>query len=318
MEDEATQTGADQGNQGSTGDDNNQTPPVSPRELAMEAIQVRREIEEDQAQTPQDQQIQAQLEGSTLQALMWNDKRPVTLKIDGVESQVTVEELARNYQKASAADRRLEEATRILNEARATAAQSHPPLGIEENTQSAQSTPADPKGTEEDIKQAKALVGAMFDGDEDEASKKLVEFMQGRQTPTPDLNQLTAQLVPVLKQQLVVESALEQFENDFADVMADPYLENMTADFIAAEMKDGKTFVESLNVAGQKTRDWLASKGVVPPQAQPTMNRNAKLERKAGIDQIQSLNRKATTVEEPVQTASDVIQEMRKARGLTV
>ena len=75
-------------------------------------------------------------------------------------------------------------------------------------------------------------------------------------------------------------------------------------------------FVDALDVGGKRTRDWLASKGVTAPTPNPTTDRNTKLERKAGIDVIPALNSKATTVEEPEQSATDVINEMRKARGL--
>lgn len=290
---------------------------LTAREIAMEAIADLRQDSFDTENNggqpvvkPSDteDQLQSQFEAPKTLADDDLEKMFVNVKIDGVESEVTVAEMRRRYQKNGAAERRLEEATRLLNEARAAT----PPVGF------AQTTPpndiqATPGGDDEE---GKAFLAALFDGDEEKALAALKAVGFGRPQPTPDAQQLAAQLTPAIKQQLVVDSALEKFEENYADVMADPYLEGIAAEFIKKEMEAGLPFVEALDVGGKKTRDWLTSKGVTTPPPNPTTDRNTKLERKAGIDVIPALNSKATTVEEPEQSATDVINEMRKARGL--
>ena len=301
---DATQTGV-------PGAETEETKPkeLTAREIAMEAIaDLRQDDFDTENNGGQASQVEQQMQTEPPQAQPEGlDKMLVRVKIDGVESEVTVAEMQRQYQKNGAAERRLEEATRLLNEARAAS----PPVGFAPAATSndIQTTPG---GDEE----GKAFLAALFDGDEEKALAALKAVGFGRPQPTPTTQQLAAQLTPAIKQQLVVDSALERFEATYADVMADPYLEGMAADFIKQEMEAGMPFVDALDVGGKRTRDWLASKGVTAPTPNPTTDRNTKLERKAGIDVIPALNSKATTVEEPEQSATDVINEMRKARGL--
>ena len=310
---DATQTGVpgakNTGNVASTTEET--TRELSARELAMEAIAEGRQgtFDAESRGDQTDQQLAAQLEPlATLPA-----PTRVKVKIDGVESEVTLDELTRQYQKNGAAERRLEEATRLLNEARAAV----PPVGFAPPASSSESTPVEPQpqgGTDE----AKAFLAALFDGDEVKALEALQKIGLGRPQPTQNTAQLAAQLTPAIKQQLVVDSALEKFTTDYADIVKDPYLADLADRFLDAEVANGTPFTEALEAAGQKTRDWLGSKGVTQASPSPTMNRDTKLERKAGIDSIPALNTKATTVEEPEQSAQDVIREMRKSRGLEV
>lgn len=283
---------------------------LTAREIAMEAIaDLRQDDFDTENNGGQASQVEQQTQPEPPQAQPEGlDKMLVRVKIDGVESEVTVAEMQRQYQKNGAAERRLEEATRLLNEARAAS----PPLGFAPAATSndIQTTPGG------DDEEGKAFLAALFDGDEEKALAALRAVGFGRPQPTPTTQQLAAQLTPAIKQQLVVDSALERFEATYADVMADPYLEGMAADFIKQEMEAGMPFVEALDVGGKRTRDWLASKGVTTPTPNPTTDRNTKLERKARIDTVPALSSKATTVEEPEQSATDVINEMRKARGL--
>ena len=310
---DATQTGVpgaeNTGNVASTTEETTREPTA--RELAMEAIADQRQgtFDAESKGEQADEQLRSQLEQvATLPA-----PALVKVKIDGVESEVTLDELTRQYQKNGAAERRLEEATRLLNEARAAV----PPVGFAKPATSSESPPVEPQpqgGTDE----AKAFLAALFDGDEVKALDALQKIGLGRPQPTQDTAQLAAQLTPAIKQQLVVDSALESFSKDYADIVKDPYLADLADRFLDAEVASGKPFTEALETAGQKTRDWLKSKGVTQTGPEPTINRNTKLERKAGIDVIPALNTKATTIEEPEQSAQDVIREMRKSRGLEV
>ncbi len=269
----------------------------------------------DPDKTGQDDQLEQQIETpKVLDSGL--DKTLVKIKIDGVEEEVSVEELKRNYQKGGAADRRLAEATALLKEAKATVV---PPVRVETTTTTGDS----PSANEAKPSQVgKDFVSALFEGDEEKALAALERIGLGRpEGSTQSVDELAAQLTPAIKQQLIDESALEKFAENFADIVSDPYLADMADRFLEEEKATGKTTAESLETAGLKTRDWLKSKGVVAPTvpdpaAKPTTARDQKLERKAGIDQIPTVHTKATVQEEPIETASDVIAQMRKARGL--
>lgn len=324
---DATQTGASTDTEtvvdieNLTVDENN----LPSRLRTMESIKVDREMDDEPAakDNADDDQLAAQMDGGdnktptgpkTLTDGL--DQMMVTVKIDGQERQVSVSEMQRQFQKNGAAERRLEEATRLLNEARErNQQQTTPPVGVAYDGTKKDSTNT-PEGGDDG---AKVFLSSLFEGDEEKAAAALQNLLGGRQQmPTlPTESELAAKLTPVIRQQLLQESALEKFESDFSDVMADPYLETVAAGFIQESINEGKTFVEALEVGGTKTRDWLASK--VPksdPTPNPTMTRDAKLERKARVDNIPTLNKAASTTAEPVQTTSDVIAQMRKARGL--
>lgn len=304
---DATQSGA-------TEDTTTETVELSARELAMEAIANQRQGSFDSEnkgeqppveQTTQDAQLSAQLEDKQPNVL----EQTLKVKIDGVESEVTVAEMWRQFQKNGAAERRLEEATRLLNEARAVA---------KPEPESVRFVETEKKNDSDADGEVKSLVTALFEGDESTAFEALKKAGIGRspEAPTLNIDQIAAQITPAIRQQLFVESALEKFSVEFSDIVADPHLADLADSYLEAEVASGKPYDEALTQAGQKTRDWLASKGVKTTEANPTIDRNTKLERKAGIDTIPALNSKATTVEVPEPSASDVIREMRKQRGL--
>lgn len=285
----------------------------SAREKMMDAIAVDREgFESGQTanDTPEVDQLQAQLSDNLLADGL--DKVRVRVKIDGVESEVTVAEMQRQYQKNGAAERRLEEATRLLNEARAQT----PPVGFQKPAEVRNDEPGQQVADAD--QERKEFLAALYEGNEEKALEQLKKIGVGRpQEPTLDTAQLTARLASEIKQQMSYDSALEQFKVNYADIVADPYLADLADRHLDAEVKAGKPFTEALEAAGKRTRDWLSSKGMATASPAPTIGRNEKLERKASIDRVNALNTKAATVEEPMMSASDVINEMRKSRGLS-
>lgn len=292
--------------------------PLTAREIAMNAIKPHRDDDMDQGdddQTQQQIEVQTQAEPEPQVLSDGLDKVRVKIKIDGVESEVTVEEMTRQFQKNSAADKRLAEATRLLQEAQARAAAvPTPPVGIANTPGNEDITPT-PSAT--GAEEGKEFLAALFDGDEDRALQALDKVLGGRRSSTPNESELVAKLTPQIKQQLIVESALEQFKVDFADVVSDPYLASLADDFLEQETQGGKPFAEALQAAGKRTRDWLSSKvPATPTPNTPTMDRTTKLERKAAMDNIPALSKTATTTQAPPQTPSDIIAEMRKARGM--
>lgn len=318
---------------------NDETREPTARELAMEAIagvndeRIAQEIVDNGGSDPrmgvttgavdehQDDQLTAQMNAPKV-IDTGLDKMMVKIKIDGIEHEVSVEEMQRQYQKNGAADKRLAEATQLLREAKETARNpAYPPVGFESGEKVGDSTSTDEAKPSKD---GKDFLSALFEGDEEKALVALEKLGLGRPSGSTqvDMAQLTAQLTPAIKQQLIDESALEKFGDDFADIVSDPHLADMADRFLVEEMAGGKTIAESLETAGTRTRDWLTSKGVAAPttarvsEPNPTTVRDRKLERKAGIDVIPALNSKATVPEEPVQTPSDIIADMRKARGL--
>ncbi len=311
-------------------------PQLSDREKVMQQIAEQNEarmIAEHKEQgiviegATQADQVAAQLDADKPTVLDAGlDKIMVKQVIDGEERLVSVADLNRDAQKHGAADKRLEEAARDRREAARLLAEAQAsattvlPTGNDTRQASKDSTTQAQVSTDDEVKGLrKELTDALFEGDAEKVLEALDKLGVGRPQMVPtqtDPSELAAQLAPVLRQQLSAESALEKFASDYPDIVSDPHLDSMTAGFIQEQMKDGKSFTEALEPAAKKTRDWLATKTGTTNQTASTMDRTQKLERKEGIDNVQSLNTKATTAEEPVQSASDVIAEMRKSRGL--
>lgn len=298
---------------------------LSPREEAMAAIAASRTAEfeketgvkldapvidpdvnpviTDPPSDPAADQLAAQLESTPAAPAM------VKVKIDGIESEVPLEELTRQYQKNSSADKRLAEATRLLREAEARQA----PVAQTET----------PK-VEIDSESGKQFTAALFEGDETKASQAFADAVSKavqvevakmeRGNTIPDVQAITQ----TVKQQLVVESALEQSKTDYPQMYSDPDIEALGAAKIARKVNDeGLSFSDALKSVGTEFATkfgWNATGRQETPVS--TTARTEKLERKAGIDNVASLNVKSTTQETPPQTTSDVLAEMRKARGL--
>jgi hypothetical protein len=138
------------------------------------------------------------------------------------------------------------------------------------------------------------------------------EIARGRGNAIPDAQTIAQQV----KQQLVVESALEQSQKDYPQLFADPDIEALGAAKIQRKMQDESlSFTEAL----QSVSTEFANKfGWQPAGRQPatlsTTARDVKLERKAGIDNLPAINVKSTTTEAPPKTNSDIIAEMRARR----
>lgn len=273
------------------------------------------------APTETDVQLEKQLQDEPV-VLDADDKYRLRVKIDGEESEIPLSEVARSVQKNGAADRRLNEAVRVLKEAETRAAQILKEAEIRAAQKPGESTsvkndPADPPPV-------KDFVAALFSGDEEKALEAFNKVFSGRPEPkqaqpTLDETAVIAKVAPVVKQQLAVESALERFQQDYPDIVSDPYLATVADDFVKSEMESGKDIVSALKSAGDLTRGWLRQKaGVKSEEKTPTTTRAEKLEKKAGIDVVPAASVTATTQAPQPQTGSDVILEMRKQRGLPI
>lgn len=298
-------------------------PDADPDDAEAEAERLRLEAEEKEP-APPDQA--AQLAGEVAAAALSAKNqapRKLKAKIDGEEVEVTEEEVLREYQKGKTADKRLEQvnvARRDLEAREAQLAlqmQQHPTkVGTDAEVV------IDPEVTKE-------FAEALKEGDSDKvtqaftkavssATKAAVEQAgRGNATQPVDPQAIAAQV----RQQIAIDSVLEQSRKDYPELYADPDLELLAATKIQRAQSEGKTFAEALTevTSDLATKFGWQPQGRAKPAAADNRTRSEKLARKAELEQPPNgPNVKSGTTEEPVQTASDVIKDMQRARGQLV
>lgn len=290
---------------------------VDPADVAAEGERKRLEREAEQAerQAQLDKQLQP---GATTPAtptieptVLDNfDNVMVKTKVDGVEVMRPLAELVRIGQKEAAVNKRLQEAAQMRQEADRLLARAQQ----QQATPSAESTKTPAASASNAAPTGKEFLDAIYAGDEDKALAAFQQFIgPGRETATADPMAIAKQV----KAQIDTEAALDSFGGQFPEIVADPYLADVADRYLAAELELGTPFRDALSKAGDATRDWLRQKvGSAATPTTPT-SRDDKRARKQTIDLIPSIHATATTSREPAMpTTADVLDEMRRARGL--
>ena len=254
--------------------------------------------------------------------------RTVRVKVDGVEQDVTEDELIRNYQKSSTADKRLEEASRLLREAteRADQLAAQMQTGSPQPANRTTNTAPDQSGANpapESVVQAKEVLSSLYAGDEDDAATKLANFVEGR-AQVLSREQLVKELVPLavpaLQQEISKSDALATLQSDYPDIFSDPDYSQIANAHAGRLLSSGSTEAEAiLGAASYVVDKFKLKKAGRSGAASPTgvdVDSARRLERKQAADPVPGLGIASGSTGEPAETdRSSVITEMRKARG---
>lgn len=268
-----------------------------------------------------DTQVQRQVAAPTVAAVA-----KIKVKVDGQEREVPVTDLVTSFQKNAAADARLAEANRVLEEARAAAA----------------AVPAKPAPKKELTAEEQAAVDkdideyheALYAGD----SKKARELLRkvaphvipeaSPQAATPDVESIAQQIVPRVTAAISTEQAMTNFRRDFKDVVANPYLTSVAQDRLNELVAEGKPLAEALALSGQHARKWVTDTaaaiqgGTATGEATTTTPRTERLDRKGKLLQLPNANARAGAAgsrddDGPTTAAgnSAYVQDLKKSRG---
>ncbi len=221
----------------------------------------------------------------------------VTIKVDGVMQQVSRDKIyeagLRAVQKESSADRRLEEATRLLREVEQRIAP--PPV---------QNTPP-PQAWDEEI-----IAYALAHGTEEQKAEAVRQIRGGRQelaTPDQIANNVEARILDKVD----FQSSAEWFQTNYKDIVSDPYLLQLASlqeDHMRAN-GDKRPRKELYAEIGDGLRK-LKGGGV------PVTTLEEKRTQKAGITNLPAASARKTTPQAPAaKTPSQIIEEMRTKRG---
>lgn len=292
--------------------------PKTARELMMEQLdQSRRErLKEDGVDLADDSADDADEDPDEPEEPVAPKK--VKLKVDGEEREVdesaVMDAGIRALQKESAADRRLEEATRLLREAQ---------IQVSKQTAPVEQPKAEKPEAKPDDGAEKEFIDALMTGDEDKARQAFRKALEASRpvvqetgrAAIPDPQRIAAEV----KAQLSFESASEKFKGEYPEIVSDPYLAGIADQYLEVAIKSGdhKSWDSALTAAGKQTRDWIGKlKGEAQPTTPPTTQRTGLAEKKRGIDTIPSASSSASVAaEDEPESASSVIAAMKKARG---
>lgn len=284
--------------------------PLSPRELAIEAISEQRNalLDEEMGVT-KPEAIEPVQDGQAANLPVAPEVQKVKVKVDGVEHEVDVDTLVRTYQKNSAADRRLEEATRLLREAEEAAANA-----ASTGNQVSGKTPDDLHN------EAAELIDKVFDGDKDAAADALIQLLtrtKGGDQPTHapvqiDERQLTARVLETM----AVNTAFEKIQSDYPDLIADPDLEYMTALKIDRAVEQGIPRSKAMLEVAASMYKTLGKEPAGRQQESANSGKSTRQDNKARLDNIPTASASAIPPESPQENTSpsSVIQEMARKR----
>lgn len=280
------------------------------QELVDQEIGVSDEPEEqEQAEVQAQEGVDEQLEAAGISSIDPNAK--FMMKLDGEEQEITGQELIAGFQKNTVASRRMNEATAKLKEADQILANAK----AQADTSTTESSDEDKP---EVLDKAKDVVDQILDSDEDAAVEYVKELLDGNnKKPTQEQEPVnTQEIASQVKQQLDYDSALTQFETDYADVITDPNLADMTNRNLATEIQSGQhaTIESALKAAGDATRNWMQDMGL-GQKTEETTTQNSKVANKQALEAVPGVTASAANEVEAEESASDVIAEMEKQRG---
>jgi hypothetical protein len=153
-------------------------------------------------------------------------------------------------------------------------------------------------------------------GDE-EAIKKFASAFEALQESRAKPSEVTPDVLQQIDERWAFRSAADWFNEQYKDLLDDPYLKQLVVERDAAMAKSSPNmpYKQRLKSAGDEIRGWLnKQKGASGPKVSAS---ETKVDRKKTLANVPGASqRQASTVdEEPEETPSEVIAKMAKARG---
>ena len=312
---------------------------LSPRERAIEDLVVKRneEFENEVNETlssEEVEEVEEVVEKKSSPVDIWEEDGTwyTTVKIDGEDIKVPFNDLKSSHQKDRASQKRFEEAAEYGRRVQEREAQLN--AYVQKMQQSQEATPpskdAEPEQEQPDDSPdlIKKYHEALYEDDADKAAElfksltnkgrgqpatqnveEVVERVLGR---TIAQQQAQTQRQQQYAYQKSLEDAVKWFDSEYPDVAGTPELravaDNRTIDL--TQKHPDWSPQQIMQEAAESTRQW--AKEFLSP------NKNERAERKKRIVQHPKAARASSKIgeDEPVpQTASDIIEEMKKVRG---
>lgn len=218
----------------------------------------------------------------------------LTLKVDGEEIKRSKKEVLeagiKALQKESAADKRLREATELLNQ-------------VKQNTR----PPSDVAAQNQQPSIDAELIQKIQYGDQAEASEALENLMSRNKFDPSLIGQMVQQQVT---EQITVTQIQQRFQSEFSDILADPYLTKLAADKADERLRAGEPNTwDTYKAAAEEVKAWKGKFSA------PVDSFADKKDRKRSLTVVTEASaKKALPEEDPPESVADVINNMRRAR----
>lgn len=291
------------------------TDQLSDRERYMEQIALQREQTLEQ---PADEPIHE--DGIDKPAEIRQDTtQTVKVKIDGEEKEVPLSEVVAEYQKGQTADYRLQEASRKLK-------------GLEDKEAELTAKEAEINKNQEQIDRQTETETATDDDDAaiEEAAERLIEDgdvkplvaavrkvvlkelgTKGNGAPNPqEVTRLVDERLNAERQRMEHSAANAQFTKDHPDIIANPRLLQLANNIYYEKLNEGKSIGDAMAAAGKEVKELFGG-------GKPS-TREEKQTRKESLSNLPVTGARASSRadDDRPQTTSEVIAEMRRARGM--
>jgi hypothetical protein len=290
----------------------------SDRQKALEEIYERRskEISEEDFEEP---------EGGAVESPIWHDggEWKTRIKVDGEEIEVPFDSLRGSHQKDQASQKRFEAAA--AKERQLVAREQQ----INQYVANLNSRPSQQDATKEgEVSDVDDIVekyhSALFEDDAQEAARLLKTLSNsGRGNATQNVEEVVRRAIMSYDQskkaevenrqrfeyQKSLEEAVRSFEEDYPDIAESPELRTVADNKTVTLTQDNPdwTPAEIIKAAAEYTRDWA---GTMPKS-------NGRFERKKKIVRQPRSALASANIgsDEAPMTPSEIVQEMKKARG---
>lgn len=222
------------------------------------------------------------------------EPRKFKIKVNGVEQELTEDELIARAQKISAADGYLAEAIKLQQEAAADREKAK--LPSQEDVQAAVK------------KDYRALARALQMGSEDEAADVLQSLDNSQRTPSND--ELLRTVDTRLDQRLSLQRDLAKFNEEYKELLSDPKAKALVEDLDEGyNLKGERASYDRFKKAADKVQEIFGVK-------QANTSFADKEQRKASVRTVTGAStRQAAPAEEKEPSTSDIIANMAKSRG---
>ncbi len=228
----------EEGEDGGEGEDSDQI--ISDGSRWDDEAEDARQAREEQEESVQDFVQEEDGEGEPYEPQV-KEEDLVTLKVDGEERQLTLDETRALAQKYLASDDRLDKARGLLKEVQELKQGLTQPPAEPEATEPAEPEPEpEPLLTSEDQEKLAGIVDQIQTGDAEEGRQALADFMElvrqpaAEPPPNVDVSREIARH-EVLKD---IRSALAGFRTNHPDLASDPVLEKAGSAMVELEMRD--------------------------------------------------------------------------------